>query len=97
METGTEVCEFVGCGSWSVASFTFVVGELGEELSELLGIDVEVASCLVDEVFFDFGCKVEEFVSIGVEPVVGVGGFAPEVEGAVVDGDPEFFVGVGEI
>ena len=33
---------------------------------------------------------------VGVEPVVGAGGFAPEVEGVVFDSEAQFFLGFGE-
>ncbi len=69
--------EFVGNGAWIVGSMACMFGELVEELAELLGVDVEVALCGADEPFFGFGCEVEEFVVVGVEPVVGVGSFAP--------------------
>lgn len=71
--------------------------ELVDELAELLFVDVEMALGGGDELCFDGGGEVEEFVVVGVEPVIGVGGFAPEVEDIVVDGDAEFFVGFGEV
>lgn len=89
--------EFVGDGSGVVGAFASLVGELVDELSEFLFVDVEVLLSRFDESFFEVWCEVEEFVFVGVGPVVGVGGFAPEVEGVVVDGDAEFFLTFSEV
>ena len=89
--------EFVGNSSGLLDIFAGVGGELVEELSELGFVDIEVALGGSNVVFFHFGFKVDEFVFVGVEPVVGVGGFAPEVEDIVVDGETEFFSALGEV
>ncbi len=97
VEAGAGVGEFVGGGAGVVGAVAFVVGELCEELSELLGVDVEVALGGGDEVFFDFGFEVEEFVFVGVEPVVGVCGFAPNVEDVVVNSEAELLLRFSEV
>jgi hypothetical protein len=75
--------------------FVGVVGELCDEAEEAaVGVgEVEVSEGVDDEVVFGGGGgEVECFVGVCVEPVVGVGVAAPEVEGVVSDADAKGLV-----